>query len=292
MTAIAPRDFALLLLCTFIWGLNLIVSRIGVGELPPVLFTTLRFMGLGLLLLPFLRAPRGQLPLLLAAALLSGAVPLALMFAGLARAENVSSVAIASQLGVPFTTLLSVLLLGEVVRWRRICGIALAFIGVIVMGFDPQVFEHWPSLGLVVASALAGSFGLMAVKKLSGFAPLELQAWMAIAGIVPLVLLSLWLEGSPLAALAGVSWQGWAALCYTILFASLLAHTIFYHLMQRYPVTSVAPVTTLSPVFSVVLAVTILDDSLTARIALGGLLTLVGVLIITMRERRIVDVGA
>jgi O-acetylserine/cysteine efflux transporter len=160
------------------------------------------------------------------------------------------------------------------------------------MGFDPQVFHHWPSLALVVASALAGSFGLMGIKKLSGFAPLELQAWMAVSGLPLLVALSLWLEGSPLATLSSISWRAWAALGYTILLSSLLAHTIFYHLVQRYPVTSVAPVTTLSPVFSVLLAILILDDVLSTRIAFGGLMTLAGVLIITLRERRIVDTGS
>jgi O-acetylserine/cysteine efflux transporter len=292
MTAIAPRDLALLVFCTLIWGLNLIVSRIGLEEIPPILFTALRLAALAILLVPLLKTPRGQLPMLLAAALLSSAVPLALMFSGLAIAENVSSVAIASQLGVPFTTLLSVLLLGEIVRWRRRTGITLAFSGVLFMGFDPQVFEHWPSLALVVLSALAGSFGLMAVKKLSGFSPLELQAWMAVTGVLPLLLLSVAIEQPSLALFGSISMSGWLALAYTTLLASLLAHTIFYYLVQRYPVTSVAPVTTLSPVFSVFFAVTWLGDQLTPQIAIGGLMTLAGVLIITIRERRIVDTGS
>jgi O-acetylserine/cysteine efflux transporter len=292
MTAIAPRDLALLVFCTLIWGLNLIVSRIGLEEIPPILFTALRLAALAILLVPLLKTLRGQLPMLLAAALLSSAVPLALMFSGLAIAENVSSVAIASQLGVPFTTLLSVLLLGEIVRWRRRTGITLAFSGVLFMGFDPQVFEHWPSLALVVLSALAGSFGLMAVKKLSGFSPLELQAWMAVTGVLPLLLLSVAIEQPSLALFGSISMSGWLALAYTTLLASLLAHTIFYYLVQRYPVTSVAPVTTLSPVFSVFFAVTWLGDQLTPQIAIGGLMTLAGVLIITIRERRIVDTGS
>jgi O-acetylserine/cysteine efflux transporter len=292
MTAVAPRDLALLVLCTFLWGMNLIVSSIGLREFPPILFTTLRFAALAILLLPLLRSPKGQLGTLLLAALLSGAVPLGLMFAGLAGAENVSSVAIATQLSVPFTTLLSILLLGEVVRWRRWSGILLAFSGVMFMGFDAQVLGQWQSLMLVAASALAGAFGLMAVKKLSGFSPLELQAWMAVTGVVPLAILT-WFVEQPSAALwQSVSWQGWAAVAYTTIMASLIAHTIFYYLVQRYPVTSVAPVTTLSPVFSVLFAVLLLGDELTTKIALGGAVTLVGVFIITMRERRIVDTGS
>jgi O-acetylserine/cysteine efflux transporter len=292
MTAIAPRDLALLVGCTVIWGLNLVVSRAGLAEIPPLLFTVLRFTVLAALLVWVLRSTRGQGRALLWAALMSGAVPLALMFLGLASAENVASVAIASQLGVPFTTLLSVLLLGEVVRWRRWTGISFAFAGVLVMGLDPQVFDHWQSLGLVVLSALAGSFGLLGIKKLSGFSPLELQGWMAVIGVVPLAILCFAIERPTWAMLQGIGWHGWSALLYSVVLASLVAHSAFYYLVHRYPVTSVAPLTTLSPVFSVLFAVVLLGDRLTPKIVLGGAMTLVGVLIITVRERRIVDTGS
>jgi O-acetylserine/cysteine efflux transporter len=54
----------------------------------------------------------------------------------------------------------------------------------------------------------------------------------------------------------------------------------------------VAPVTTLSPVFSVVIGVTVLGERLTPQLMWGGACTLIGVLIITLREGRIVDTGS
>jgi O-acetylserine/cysteine efflux transporter len=62
--------------------------------------------------------------------------------------------------------------------------------------------------------------------------------------------------------------------------------------VQRYPVTSVAPITTLSPVFSVILSVILLGEVLSTRLVVGGVITLAGVVIITLRERRIVDTGS
>ncbi len=62
--------------------------------------------------------------------------------------------------------------------------------------------------------------------------------------------------------------------------------------MQKYPVTSVAPLTTLSPVFSVIFSVPLLGDPLSRQILIGGFCTLLGVFIITMREKRIVDTGS
>src|SRR5262245_15626690 len=130
MLAIAWRDLLFLILINVIWGFNFIVSKVGVSELPPLLFTALRFTVLGLILLPLLRRHRGVMGTVVVAALFSGALHFGPLLAGLNMAGSVSTVAIAGQLGVPFTTLLSILLLSEVVHWRRWLGIALAFIGV------------------------------------------------------------------------------------------------------------------------------------------------------------------
>ncbi len=292
MTQIAPRDLLLLLGITVIWGLNLVVSKFGVAEVPPILFTTMRFALLAAVLIPFLRVFRGQMGPLIIAGLMSGAVCFGLMFAGLATAQNVSSVAIAGQLGVPFTTLLSVALLGEVVHWRRWTGITMSFLGIMVMGFDPQVLQYWQSLALVISSAFVGALGLIAVKKLRGIGPLNMQAWFAAVSVVPLAAVSFALERPTLEQLSQVSFVGWGAVVYSALAGSLVGHTGFYYLLQRYPVTSVAPMTVLSPVLSVVFGVWLLGDVLTTRIAVGGLLTLTGVVIITWRERQLTDTGS
>jgi O-acetylserine/cysteine efflux transporter len=244
-----------------------------------------------IVLLPVLRLHPGQMGTMTLAALLSGALNFALSFAGLRRATNVSSVAIITQLGVPFATLLSVAMLGEVVRWRRRTGIALSFLGVLILGFDPQIGDRWESVALVVASAFFGALGLIIVKRLNGFTPAEVLGWTYLISLPVLLVASLLLEHPDLTAWHDVSWRAWGSLLFAAIVASLIAHTGYFHLVQRYPVTSVAPLTTLSPVFSIVLGVLLLGDHLTWRIILGGGCTLIGVFIITLRERRIVDTG-
>jgi len=291
MLAIQWRDLLFLILINLIWGFNFIVSKVGVGEFPPLWFTTLRFGLVALLLLPLLRMHKGQMGVIVVAALFSGGLHFGLLFVGLAMADTVSTVAIAGQLGVPFTTLMSIVFLGEVVRWRRWLGIGLAFAGVMLMGLDPQVFEFWQALALVVLSAFLGSVGLMAVKRLTNIKPLEMQSWFALASVPVLALLSAIFESGQLAAMQSASWQGWAALTFTVLMASLVAHSGYYYLVQRYPVTSVSPLTVLSPLFGVLFGVTLLGDELTPRIIAGGTMTLTGVVIIALREKKIVETG-
>jgi O-acetylserine/cysteine efflux transporter len=293
VTQLAPRDLAFLIGINLIWGFNLIASKTGVEHFPPVLFTALRFSLLGLILLPFLRWHPGRMERLLLAAALSGGLQFALLFIGLSLTEGVARVAIATQLGVPFTTLMSVLFLGEVIRWRRWLGIGLAFAGVAVIGFQPGLLEHRWGLALVIASTLIGSLGLVAVKTLGeSLSPLELQAWFAWSGVPLLVFLTLFLETGQIEAIATAGWMEWGALLYTALIASLLGHTGFYWLVSRYPVTSISPITLLSPIFGVAFGAMLLGEPLTTRILVGGALTLTGVFIIAMREKKLVDTGS
>jgi O-acetylserine/cysteine efflux transporter len=285
------KHLGFLVLINLIWGLNLIASKIGVGYFPPIFFTSLRFLAVLLCLIPILKMHRGQMKNLVAATALTGPVAFAFLFVGLRKAEDASTVAIATQMGVPISTLLSVWLLGETIRWKRRLGIALAFGGIVIIGFDPRVIDYWEGLALVVVSCFFGSLGLIYIKRLSNIRPLELQVWTAVIGAPLLLLVSFWLETGQLQALRTAEWQGWCALAFTVLMSSLVAHTGWYYLISRYPVTSLSPITLLSPLFGIFFGVTLLNDQLTGRMLLGGAITLIGVLIVVVREKKIVDTG-
>ncbi len=289
--SLGGRDLAFLIGINLIWGLNLIASKIGVGQFPPIFFTALRFGSIAILLVPFLRIHPGQMRTLAWAALLTGPGAFALLFLGVFLVKDASMVAIASQMGVPFSTLLSVWLLGETIRWRRRLGIVLAFGGIAIIGFDPRAFDYWEGLMLVVASCLVASLGLIFVKQMKNIRALELQAWIAVVGGPVLLLLSLALERGQWNAVVNADWSGWSALAFTTIMSSLIAHTGWYYLVSRYPVTSLSPLTLLSPLFGVFFGVTLLHDQLTSRMLIGGAVTLTGVLIVLLREHRIADTG-
>lgn len=291
MTQVSGPHFAALVGICAIWGFNLIAIKAGVDRMPPVFFTFLRFLVLALAVAPFLRLRRGEMRWLLLASVCGGGLQFALMFVGISISSSMSAVAIAGQLGVPFMTLLSILILGEQVRWRRWAGILLSFAGVMVIGFNPAVFDSLWGLALVVLGALAGSLGLVAIKRVHDIKPLELQAWFAWSSLPVLLLLTAVLEQGQLDSLAALDRAGVGAVLYTALAASLVGHTAFFFLVQRYAVTSVAPVTVLAPLFSVLFAVMLLGERLDWRILVGGAMTLGGVVIIAMREQRLADTG-
>ncbi len=291
-TWLTPLDLLLLIGVNVIWGVNLVAAKLGIGEFPPVLFAALRFVILAAVLSPMLRIFRGQMRTLLQAAVYSGAIGFALMYLGFKLTDDISSMAIATQLGIPFSTLLSVWLLGEQVRWRRKLGIALAFCGVAVVTFDPHALDHALGLILVIASQLVVAYGMIHIKRLRDINAWQLQAWLGIVSAPSLLLLSLMIESGQAQAFANATWVGWCSVLFTAIASSLIAHTMMFHLIAKYPVTSVAPVNVLSAVFSILCGVIWFGDRLTTRMLIGGGIALAGVVIVAMRDKRMVDIGS
>ncbi|CAN5239898.1 DMT family transporter [soil metagenome] len=282
-----PRHFGLLMLINVVWGFNLVAAKVGVTELPPVLFSTLRFAILFLILMPFLRIHAGRMRAIFWIAMTMGGLHFALLYVGLRLAEDASTVAIAIQLNVPFATMLSMLFLGEKVGWKRGGGILIAFLGVLLIGLEPRVFRYIDGLLLVVLAALFGATGVLLSKRLRGVGVFQLQAWIAALSWPLLLAISLLVERGQVAAIADAGALAWGTVLYTSLFASLVGHGGFYWLLQRYDVSLVTPLTLLSTICGVFFAVTLLGDQLTARMVAGGMLTLSGVFIIASRTRRV-----
>jgi O-acetylserine/cysteine efflux transporter len=292
MSEVSQRHFARIMLINAIWGFNLVAIKAGVDRFPPVFVGFLRFLIVALVVFPWLRVRRGEMRWLLIAAIFGGGLQFAVMYTGVALSGNMSSVAIAGQLGVPFATLLSVIVLGERIHWRRSVGIALSFAGVVVLGFNPVVLESWQGLALIVLGAFIGAIGLIAIKRVRDLNALELQAWLSWGSLPVFLALTLWLEEGQVESLRHIDLVGAAAVLYSALLASLFAHTAYFALIHRYPVSSVAPLTVLAPVFSVGFAILFLGDVLDWRMVIGGAMTLSGVAVIVLREGKAAGTGS
>ena len=282
----AAKDLLLTLLINLIWGLNVVVAKYGVGQIPPILFTFLRFAIVAAVLLPVLKIHKGQMRAVIFVAVATGGIHFALIYTGLALAADISSVAIAMQLGIPFATVLSMLFLGEKIRFWRWLGLSMAFGGILLISFDPQVFAYRNALALVVLGSLFGACGLLVAKKLTGVGVFELQSWIAMISWPLLLGMSLAFEPGQFAMLLQADLSVWGAVLYTALAASVLAHSGMYYLIQRYDLSLVMPTFLLATVFAVIFGVTLLGDQLTPRMIAGGSCTLLGVLLILLRQVR------
>jgi len=278
------HHFAFGILIGIIWGSNFVVAKVAVEHIPPIFFTALRFSLLAILLLPWLRIQRKVMPQILVIAVVGGAIHFALIILGLAYSGEVAPIAIAAQLNVPFAAILSVVFLGEVLGFWRALGVGAAFGGVMILGYDPAVFEYKFALLLVAASAFVQAVSFVLMRKVEGVGVFEMQGWMAVISAVCLLAVTGLFEQNQMAGLITAGWVGAGAILYNAIAVSLIGHGGMYFLIQRYPVTRVAPLWLMAPVWGAVGGVVYFGDTLTVLMIIGGLVTLGGVWAITMGQ--------
>ncbi len=279
------RDLALVGIVCLAWAGNFLTSKLALREFPPLLFTGLRLCLLAILLTRFIKRPApGQWSRLAAVALCNGVLHFGLSFWALSLSATIASPAIVMQSYVPMATLLAWWFLGERVHWRTGTAIAVSFLGVLVLGFDPAVLHNPAALLLMLASAVFLAIGTVLMRGLRGMDLFSQQGWTAVIGVGPLLLASWAIEPHPLQEIASASWIAWFGVAYAAIAASLVGHGIYYVLMQRHPVAQVTPYLLAAPLLATVLGIWLLHDQVGIRLWIGGAMVLGGVLAIALRN--------
>lgn len=282
---VKPRHLFLMVLICLVWASNNVLSKVLVSHwhAPPLLSTALRFVVVVACLVPWLRPVPRPIWRIVLVGLSMGGLNFGLMFLALYWV-SASEAAIVVQTSVPMTTLLSIVMLGERIRWRRALGITLAFAGVLVVMWQPGVRISAGML-LLLASAFFGSLGAIMMKQMDAISPLRFQAWVALTGAATLLPASLLLESHPVQGALAAGWPLLAAILYSALITSIFAHTAYYFLIARYEANLVAALTLLTPLMTIALAATITGDRIGVKMLIGTAIALSGVLIIALRNR-------
>lgn len=280
------RDFLLLVGVCLIWAFNNVLSKIIVTDwaIPPLFYAALRFALVALIMWPWLLPMPRPAWRIVAIALCLGGGSFSLLFVGL-QTTSPSAAAIILQLGVPFTMLLSVIVLGERIHWRRGLGIALTLIGVLIVTWRPGGVSLSTGLWFVAASAFAGAAGAVLMKQVEGVKPFQFQAWVGLISGLVLALSSVLIEEGQWGAASAIGWPLVAAVLFTALIVSIGAHSIYYFLIDRYEANLLAPLTLMTPLGTIGLGVLITKDHFDLRMGIGGGLAMLGVLIVALRRK-------
>ncbi|MFN3232837.1 MAG: DMT family transporter [Alphaproteobacteria bacterium] len=274
----------LALLVSLLWGLNFVVTKAGLSELPPVYLAMLRFALVAILLAPWLKPMKGQMVRLVWIGLTAGALHFGLIFLGFSMTEHVGPVAVAVQINIPFMVLLAVVFLGERIGVYRIGGMVVAFSGVMLVGFDPDAFSDPWAFVMVCAGACFFAVSVVLMRRFDGGHPLQVQAWIALFSFPVLLFGTMVLETGQIESTMNATWVGWSAVIYIALGSTVIGHGSMFFLLQRYPVTYLVPFMIAPPVLGVLFGIWLYGDPITWEIVAGGLMTVAGVAVIQIRE--------
>jgi O-acetylserine/cysteine efflux transporter len=267
--------------------LNLVITRwtVTVGDVPPLFFAAIRVTLLAVVLSPFLLPAPRQIGMMILIAMGMAGFQFGLLFLGLAT-STAGVAAVMGQLGVPFTTILSIIFLGEKIGVYRTVGIVLAFAGVMIIVVDPGQFSLTIGIIYLIGAAVVGAIANILMKRIEPMPAMRLQAWIGLFSILPLMLMSFLWEKEQADAYLRLDWHVYLASVFAVLGVSIFAHGSFYRLIKQYEVTLLSPLTLMTPVMGVGLGVIFLGETVTWQMLVGGVMALAGVGIIGMRRNR------
>jgi O-acetylserine/cysteine efflux transporter len=281
-----PIHLVFIALINIVWAFNAVAIKLTVEAVQPLTAVTLRYGIVLLCCLPWMRWNKGRMRLVAITAVIGGAVFMALGGLAFSHADNVAALSIAGQLGVPFSLILAVIFYHERIRWIRITGIVMAFGGVAVMVFDPGIFDERVGVLFNVGASFCWAVGTLLFRRLGDLHPLNVHGWLALISIPLLIAASLVFEPGALASIASTPPHIFGWMAYSAIGASIFGHAGISYLFRHYPVSTVSPLTLPSPVLAVIVGVIVFHLPVTIEMVAGGLLTLVGVTIITLRTPR------
>lgn len=286
-----PRHVLAMLGICLLWAANIVAIKQAVDVVPPLLAVALRYVVMLPVCVPFMRwlpgpPADGGTPSQMALVLLSGLV-LGLSFAlggvAFAYARNLSALAIAGQLGVPFSLLLAIIFYRERIQWRRTLGILLAFAGVAILVFDPRIVDERTALFLTIVGAFLWAASTLPIRRLAGVHVLNLMGWQSLISLPMLLVASFLLEPGGIAGLPQVPLSAFGWIAYSGLLSSLVGHAGMSWMLQRYPVSTITPLTLPTPLLSIIIATIVYGTPVTLPMIIGAALTLTGVAIIALR---------
>ncbi|MGB3831438.1 MAG: DMT family transporter [Mesorhizobium sp.] len=290
--AVDTTAAALMVFLTFSWGLNFVAAKLSYPGFSPVFLSVSRSIIGGLLVLAWCRwrgnalfRRDGTLP----AGMLVGAlfgVEFLFLYLGLERTTVARNTLLFNTM--PFwILLLAHFLLGERITRRKLCGLALAFAGLVAMFFD-QLGGNMDTLLMGdMLSLLAGFLWALSnvVIKRSSLARISAEKTLLyqLAGAIVVGLLVLPLDEAPVRAVSTVPIL---ALLFQGAYIVGFSYVLWFWMLTRYPASSLANFVFLSPVFGVLCGAIFLGEPLTARIFVALALIAAGLLLVSRPGRR------
>lgn len=278
-------EIAAIVAVVVIWGVNNAAAKLATETLPPLLVGAMRFGLAAACLIPFVRPPFPNWKSLLIIMVVGGPVHYGLIYLAFWLAQDVSPVAVATQLWVPFTALFAFLLLRERISRYALIGMGVAFAGIAWMTLDPHAIADWKAILVGVAGSAAWAVTTVIARRTTSIPPLKMQGLLALTALPSLAFASAMFERGHLEAVQSAPPLVWAAVVWAGLVSSVLATTLVFWLVQKREAGRVTPYLLATPVVSILIGWLWMGDVLTAQILAGAALSIVGVAVVALAER-------
>ena len=237
---------------TAIWGFNFVVVEWGLEGMPPFLLAGIRSALVVFPAIFFLPRPdtaSGRTSF--CSGIFFGLIQFGLLFFAMAVGISAGLASVVIQSQAFFTAGLSFVLFAERISGYRMAGILLAFVGIGIIGSLQDTSTNPIAVMIVLIAGLSWAAANLVNKLVATPNMVSFVVWASLVPPLPLLAVSLWLDGGAVIAanLGSVSVKTIACLLFIAYASTLLAYGIWTRLVVRYTPGLVAPFALLVPVF-------------------------------------------
>ena len=290
----ARRNAVLFVVLAAVWGSAFVAIKAGLAYIPPVLFAALRYDVAGVLMLAYAAVsveqwrPRtaGQWHQVLIGSVLLIAAYHAFLFVGEQRVTSATAAVVVSLSPVLTTGFARLLLPDQSLSAIGGIGLALGFIGVVVVARpEPGAVLSTDviAVGLVFAAAASFALGSVLSERVAASLPIEtMEAWSMLGGAAIMHAVSFLLPGE---SIADVTWtvEALLALGYLSVVASALGFLAYFELLDRLGAVEINLVSYVAPAFAAVVGWALLDEVIDAGTAVGFVAIVAGFALVKRR---------
>ena len=272
------KHLLILLFIAIAYGSAFPITKLALNDsVPPILMASLRMGIVLIILIPYWRfkiPEKKYLSSLVAFSISMGVLVYVFMTLSLYHSSIISPVIVGSQLAIPFGVLLSALILGENISFKKWILIFCSFFGILIIFFDPELANNF--LGLFYAALMALFFGLAQVysRQLKNLDISLTNAFTGLFGFTILLILSFFIEGELITNIKSININTWILIFYQAIVVSLGAHLLMFYLYKFYTVGQIFPSYSLFPIFGIGLTFLIFGEIPTILFLIGGIIVL------------------
>lgn len=274
-----PTDLLLTLLTVVVWGLNFIAIFVGLKNLPPFLFCTLRFALSAFPFVFFMRKPKTPFKYLLGFGIFNFVLQFGLLFSGIQLGLSPGLSSLVMQVQVFFSIGLAYVFFSEKPEIIKVIGSLISFIGIGIVAWYVEGSATIIGLLFTLFASFSWAAGNMFTKQINAESPLALVVWGNLIAFPFMAVASYFIDGSEVIynSLQNISLTTISAVAYVVYVSTFLGYGIWGFLLKKYVTSAVVPFTLLIPVVGILSSILFLKEELTVWKLWASFFIMIGV---------------
>ncbi|EOW7075014.1 EamA family transporter [Yersinia enterocolitica] len=257
-------DFLIALLITAIWGVNFSIIKLGLITADPLILAGIRFTLCALPAVFFIKKPDTSWRYIIGYGLLFGIGLWGIVNLGIKAGVSAGIASLVLQFGAFFTMVLGAFLFHENLSKYQYIGIIVALLGLTSIIFISDGSVTFIGLALVLCGAVVWGLVSIIIKKSDTKQVFSFLVWSSLFSPIPLFILSYLFNGPSGFTELAIHFN--TTTLFSILFQvypnTLFAYWVWNSLLTKYPVSVVAPLSLLVPIFGMLGSVMIFNESI------------------------------